>query len=455
MEGSRSEKPQIPEGVETLSERKAEDFVSPVGGAAQKTQEQEAAAIEEKSVRTTDATPRQDDIVGPESGGGKNLERGRKLEELEGVYKKIRSLKTDEEFLLEEIERIGSLGFVIKPPRWPFKEQKLRELIYEKKQIILAQEKREELEVALEKTETDLRTAEVLRDRLEQEIYPPETAERLGREREEAALALRELERVATKKEEEAKPDEVAKEEKAVTVPARKKKPESMEFVGYDGSEALATGANELGEYRIGDELVVNPAIVNKTVDPVKAAKRLVVVGFTENGHIIIQLDDDRVTVNSEEVAKKYFKKVKKVDGFQTARGWIESQIPKTTPVKAETSGEKSPPTEEETPIQEGEASVEKPPEKIAWIDGEEFQESQLLSGVETLGGYQIGDRLRVREGEEMEVGPKTRVAKKIKVFGFTRKGGAKDEVVLILDDRLLTRNTPRMRSQKFEFIGR
>lgn len=374
--------------------------------------------------------------------------------ELDGVYKKIESLKEDGDLLREEIERIGEPGLVIELPwwaHWRLRGWALKDLAYKKKQIVLAQEQREEFEATLWGVEKDLRAAEVLRDGLEAEVYPPKTVEELRRGREEEVR----LKEVAAPIEKTKVLAETSGETKKETSPEKKEPEPGKRLVDVFGKEIITTEKQELSGWRVGDRVKIRDEHKNNKEIHLKtrSAKDIVIVGFTKDNEVIRDLDNSGIVSRSDiKEHEKLFEKIASVEGFQTNRDWVKSQIPETVQAQVEATAEKSASVKEGALTEKEETPAEKPPEKLKWISGEDFEAFPLMSGMEMLDGYQVGDRLRVRPG--VEVWPETKAAKSIKVFGFSERDGKKT-VVLIYDDRFLAHNRPKTTSELFEFIGR
>ena len=85
-------------------------------------------------------------------------------------------------------------------------------------------------------------------------------------------------------------------------------KSEPKTFTGIDGSSRKTSGKTKLGTYKVGDLLKLKKDVSVR--EEIKKAKKLEVVGFTEEGEVLTQIDGNNVAMDSLEIHHEIFEKI-------------------------------------------------------------------------------------------------------------------------------------------------
>lgn len=115
---------------------------------------------------------------------------------------------------------------------------------------------------------------------------------------------------------------------------APNRSPERLEYNGIRVSNRILT----LGGFHIGDDL----SVIDRTIRPdVVRARHRIIVGFTNNNDVVIQIDNANTVTCSIHDMAKYFKIAKKVAGFKSPTAvivvdgkFLEVLLPKDKEVK-------------------------------------------------------------------------------------------------------------------------
>ncbi len=196
---------------------------------------------------------------------------------------------------------------------------------------------------------------------------------------------------------------------------------EEKTFTDLLGNKVIVTGEEERDDYRVGDRLELSTPSLATPEE--RAAKKIVVVGFTYDSKVVVQLDDDRVIRDSPDNMSALYRI------FSTRVRPSES---KTTigDLLGDSLGE-----------------IGRPKTTFMDVGGNDVE----ITNVIQYGGYQIGDRLKIRDNiDKSDLILPLREAKEFVVVGFDDE----DRVVVQLDGRDVQYNQLSQINELYEKIS-